>query len=121
MNTEATSAPEIVIHRGHDGKGAPRAKTKIDLGLDRRVLLIETSKAAFGPGLRCEARGSQITEDGLSEIYSLGNFSERLVEIPGARATEKAIRELHECALRDVKSVVERATAHYQQRITKAT
>lgn len=114
---------EVIISRGHDGKQPLSAKTKIDLGFDRRALVIRTSRS--NGGLAAEAFVVQDSECGRFETRAygrgrLGDFSKRLCVREGARATEKAVRSLHDLALVEVDQLKAQAVAYYGQGVDGA-
>lgn len=89
------------------------AKTVIPMEGNRR-LWITTSKGSRGlwtsASVIHEKSGGIITHVfGGAE----GDFSESVRRDPKARATEKAIRTMHEDALRDADRIVVAATMHY--------
>lgn len=110
--------PSVTLTRGHDGKQPLAAKTKIDLGLDRRVLVIETTKASNG--LRCTAYGVQVSQCGLFETRAFGStgaadFRRDVAFIPAGRATEKAVLALHDQGLAKLEELRTEAHAYYAQ------
>jgi hypothetical protein len=116
--------PSIKLSRGHDGKGPLTAKSIIDLGFDRRELVIETGRST--KGLQSEAYVQQRSADGLfvSRAFGIagrGDFSAVVAQREGARATEKALRALHEQALDSLDFVLERALRHYGRSAGEAT
>lgn len=109
---------EVIISRGHDGRQPISAKTKFELGFDRRQLIIETGRSR--PGLVAKAYVVQVSEDGHIEtrafgIGRCGDFSLKIAERAGARATEKAVRELHQEALGCAAQMKAAALTHYGQ------
>lgn len=107
---------EVMISRGDDGHQPLCAKTKIDLGFERRALVIRTSRS--GMGLETEAFVVQDSECGRFESRAYGrgtygDFSQRLRVRKAARDTEKAVLALHEAALASVERVKAKALAYY--------
>jgi hypothetical protein len=116
--------PSIKLSRGHDGKGPLTATSIIDLGFDRRELAIETSRST--QGLQSKAYGQQRSGDGLFVSRVSGNtgradFIAVVAQREDARATEKALRALHEQALDSLDFVLERALRHYGRSAGEAT
>lgn len=112
---------EVMISRGEDGKQPLCAKTKIDLGFDRRALVIRTSRS--GTGLEAEAYVVQECGRFESRAYGRGkfaDFSQRLRFRKSARDTEKAVLALHEAALASVERVKAKALAYYGQGVEGA-
>lgn len=109
---------EVMISRGDDGNQPLCAKTKIDLGFDRRALVIRTSRS--GMGLESQAFVVQDSECGRFESRAYGrgkygDFSQRLRFRNAARDTEKAVLSLHDAALANVERVMAKALAYYGQ------
>lgn len=100
-------------------RGDLQALTVITLDpIVRRVLHITTDKHCNG-GLSSDATVYRITADGLGREHAFsygagtGDFRQMLDRAPKARATEKAIRTMHETALAQLPAIVEQARAHY--------
>lgn len=109
---------QTTLSRGFHDK-ALRAKTIIVLGFDRRELHIETSKAVRG-GIESDATVYQRTEDGMGLQHAFGlagggDYSARLRHDPTGRATEKALRTMHEAALMQADEQVRKVRAFYGQ------
>ena len=110
------STPSIVLSRGYEGKGPLTLTSTIDLGFDRRELESEWKRSTQGRG--SEAYVQQRSPDGLfvSRAFGIagkGDFSAVIAQRPGARATEKALRALHDEALKGLDFAKERALRHY--------
>lgn len=126
MNTQSTTALQITLGRGNSGKGPLEAVTKIPLGFDRRELQITTSKRSFSPGISCDARVVQISEDGHFASFAMGlgsrggDFSRKLAQAETARATEKNIMALHQEGIGSLDQVIVEATSHYTKKAAPA-
>lgn len=112
---------EFSFSRGFNGKQPLSAKTKIDLGFDRHRLIIETHKSRTG--LESTAYVVQVSEDGYLEtrafgVGKCGGFTAKIAERTGARATEKAVQDLHLEALDAAEQMKAAALAHYGQKAT---
>lgn len=98
--------------------GDLQAETALPLGRDRRELRITTRKNTVRKSLETRAIVVQVSEDGLTFSHAIGfgsggDFSQRLAEAPGARTTEKALRNQHSSALALAQGTLAAACAHY--------
>jgi hypothetical protein len=107
---------DLVLTRGHDGKQPLRATTEVELGIERRRLMIETRKGTHG--LHSRAWVVQWSECGrhfthVMGIGGEGDFARTLAHQPGARGTETAIRAMHAQSLAQLDTLRAQALAHY--------
>lgn len=97
------------------------ATTCIPLGFDNRELRIQTRKHSIHGGIYCNAFVVTITPMGYSHAIGLGaggDFSKTLDQDRSARATEKAIRAMHQrCLVAGAYAVLDEAIRHYPQPI----
>jgi len=105
---------EVELTRGRGGHEPLTALTRIDLGFDRRRLVISTSR--HNGGLATTAYVGTVSPDGLSLARAYGksgDFRSIIAEAPGKRATEKSVLDLHGTALLAIETVTKQALAHY--------
>ena len=99
-------------------RGDLQALTVITLDpIARRELHTTTDKHCNG-GLSSDAIVYRITADGRGREHAfsydgVGDFRRMLDRAPKVRATEKAIRTMHETALAQLPAIIEQARAHY--------
>lgn len=94
------------INKGREGW---EAKTSVDMGADNRVLIISTHKTTGG----MVASATVNTRDGDFLVWDMfGDFNQR-TKYPGARCTEKTVRDLHQQALDVIDQTMAAAKAHY--------
>ena len=94
--------------------GALAAESIYPLRFDRRELRILTMKGSRG--LFCNAQCVQVSADGRSYTFAMfSDYRKVMAEDRAARATERAIRALHESAMAGLPAVVAACRAHYKQ------
>lgn len=103
---------------GRNIRGDLRARSVYPLGFDRRELHVETSKSS--PGLSCRATVFRVTDDGrvLEHAFGLGrpgsgDYRATLAQDRTGRATEKAVRTMHERCTAELAATLAAACAHY--------
>ena len=96
------------ISKGREGW---EAKTTVDMGAAKSVLIVTTGKTTGGMVTR--AVGNTDTGDGLLVWEMFGDFSAPTF-YKGARCTEKTVRELHQLALDSIEQTLAAAAAHYE-------
>jgi hypothetical protein len=111
---------------GRTTRGDLQASTIITLDATmRREIHLTTEKHCNG-GLSCVATVYRITEDGRGRTHAFsfckgqGDFRRTLKYAPKTRATEKAIRAMHEACIAELPAVCEQARAFYAAQVVEA-
>lgn len=101
------------ISKGREGW---EAKTTVDMGAAKRVLIVTTGKTTGGMVTRAVVNTDN--GDGFLVWEMFGDFSARTF-YKGARCTEKTVRELHQLALDGIEQTMAAAVAHYAAKEAK--
>lgn len=95
------------ISKGREGW---EAKTTVDMGAAKRVLIVTTGKTNGGMVTRAVVNTD--SGNGFLVWEMFGDFSARTF-YKGARCTEKTVRELHQLAVDGIEQTLADARAHY--------